>query len=175
MTKAADTTATKAHARLSPSGAHRWKDISGFEGRYQISDHGGVRNVKTGRMLAISRCSNGYLFIRLGQGSKSYLVHRLVAAAFVPGDNTLQVNHKDGRRDHNVWTNLDWLSCSDNHRHSYRELDRKEHALKRPVLVGGTEYESGKAAAEALGVNPGSVMSAIHRNHRVRGLEASYV
>ena len=152
----------------------RWKDISGFEGRYQVSDHGEVRNVKTGRVLKPAAFPNGYLRVYLGRG-KAHQVHRLVAAAFVLGDNTLQVNHKDGRRDHNNWTNLEWLSCSDNHRHSYRELNRKEHALKRPVLVGGTEYESGKAAAEALGVNPGSVMSAIHRNHRVCGLEATYV
>lgn len=152
----------------------RWKDISGYEGRYQIGDHGEVRNSRTGRMLKPQPFPNGYRWVRLGRG-KGHLVHRLVAAAFIPGDNALQVNHKDGRRDHNVWTNLEWLSCSDNHRHSYRELNRKEHALKRPVLVGGTEYESGKAAAEALGVNPGSVMSAIHRNHRVRGLEATYV
>jgi len=152
----------------------RWEDISGYEGRYQISDQGEVRNSRTGRVLKPIPFPNRYLRVQLGRG-KSHLVHRLVAAAFIPGDNALQVNHKDGRRDHNVWTNLEWLSCSDNHRHSYRELNRKEHALKRPVLVGGTEYESGKAAAEALGVNPGSVMSAIHRNHRVRGLEATYV
>jgi hypothetical protein len=152
----------------------RWEDIGGFEGRYQVSDHGEVRNANTGRVLKPIAFRNGYLRVYLGRG-KAHLVHRLVAAAFVPGDNALQVNHKDGQRGHNVWTNLEWLSCGDNHRHSYRELNRKEHALKRPVRVGGVVYESGKAAAEALGVNPGSVMSAIHRNHRVRGLEAAYV
>lgn len=152
----------------------RWAGIAGFEGRYQVSDHGDVRNTKTGRVLKALAFPNGYLRVYLGRG-KAYLVHRLVAAAFVQGDHTLQVNHKDGQRDHNVWTNLEWLSCSDNHRHSYRELDRKEHALKKPVSVGGVEYESGLAAAKALGVNPGSVMSAIHRNHRVCGKGASYV
>lgn len=168
-----DTAETKAHARLSPSGAERWVNCLGYEGKYEVSDLGRVRNSVTGRVLKPQPFPNGYRFVTLGRGNCE-LIHRLVAKAFIPGNHALQVNHKDGKREHNAAPNLEWTTCSDNHRHSYRELDRKPHAKKRAVKVGAIVYESGLAAATALGVNPGSVMSAIHRNHRVCGLEATY-
>jgi len=41
------------------------------------------------------------------------LVHRLIAKTFI-GDSELTVNHKDGVRDNNHYSNLEWLSMADN-------------------------------------------------------------
>ncbi len=169
-----------------------WKDIPGFEGRYQVSRGGRVRSLDRyitqsngkgatltrqmkGKTLTPQAFSNGYLGMYLGRGSRCFLVHRLVAQAFVPGDSSLQVNHKNGKRDDNRAANLEWLSCSDNHLHSYRELPRKKHGLTIPVMVGGKRFASILDAANYLGVVAGSVASALHGNRRCRGLEVQRV
>jgi hypothetical protein len=172
-----------------------WADIEGFPG-YQVSSCGCVRSIdrdvkqshKTagtatrrmkGKVLRPGRARNGYLLVMLGRGSKRHLVHRLVASAFIPGNKELQVNHKNGVRDDNRVENLEWMSCSDNHRHSYRELSRKKHGLTIPVvLVKGAEileFESELAAAKHLGVVAGSVRSALNRDHKCRGYEVFHV
>lgn len=157
-----------------------WRDIpgAGKRHRYQVSACGQVRNADTGLVLRPQRCSNGYRIVNLGRGSR-HLVHRLVAVAFVGGDPALQVNHKNGDRSDNRAENLEWLSCSENHRHSYRELARKQHGSTRRVAVskGGVSqtFESELAAAQHLGVVPGSVASAVTRNHKCKGHEVFYV
>lgn len=148
-----------------------WKDIDGFDGRYQISSYGRVRSFAhdkiKGRLLKLQPYSNGYLFAQLGRDGGSRLVHRLVAKAFIPGDHSLQVNHLNGVRRDNWVANLEWLSCSDNHRHSYRELDRKQHCkTMRVILVRRgeeLEFPSMLAAAKHIGRAPGSVVSAANR------------
>lgn len=171
-----------------------WAGIDGFPG-YQVSDTGLVRSLDRviiqshptagtvkrrmkGKILSPGRCSNGYLTVRLLVGTKFHLVHRLVAVAFVSGDSELQVNHKNGVRDDNRAENLEWLSCSDNHLHSYRELPRKKHVWTIPVvIVKGEEvlkFESELAAAKHLGVVAGSIRSALKRDHRCRGYEVFY-
>ena len=166
-----------------------WRDVPGFEGAYQGSRCGRVRSLDRvvegpgrwgrivkrrlkGRQLKIQTCSNRYLFVMLGKGN-SFLIHRLVATAFVPGDWTLQVNHKNGQRDDNAAENLEWMTCSDNHRHSYAKLPRKKHVWTTPVTVGGVRYESQLAAARALGVNGGSVSSAYTRGHKCKGMDVT--
>lgn len=151
-----------------------WRDIKGFEGLYQVSDAGQVRNARTGHVLALKACTNGYQAVQLGRKHVK-LVHRLVAAAFVDGDTGLQVNHKNGNRADNRKDNLEWVTCSENHKHSYRELERKPHAKKRAVAVGNRVYESALAAAKDIGRAPGSVISALRKGHLCKGMEVSYV
>ena len=61
--------------------------------------------------------NHGYLLVapKIGASRKKLLVHRLVAKAFVRGhfpDAT--VNHINGVKVHNVWTNLEWVSLAEN-------------------------------------------------------------
>ena len=81
-----------------------WKDIEGFEGKYQISTWGRVRNSDK-QILAPYRNTKGYLKIGLFDGSrntKKFRIHRLVAMAFIPNPKGLpQVNHKDGNKENN--------------------------------------------------------------------------
>lgn len=58
-------------------------------------------------------------------GREEY-VHRIVAACFCGGpEDAVTVNHKDGNRSNNVADNLEWLSYSKNHKHSYAVLGRE--------------------------------------------------
>ena len=172
----------------------QWRDIDGFEGLYEVSDLGRVRSLDReverltrwggltlyrykGHVLRLQRCSNKYYFVRLGKG-RSHLVHRLVAAAFIPGDTNLQVNHKNGIRNDNRAENLEWVTCSENHFHSYETLPRKKHSAARRVVVrAGKEhyFPSVSAAAQWLRVSPGAVSSAAIAPHRCKGYEVRYV
>lgn len=152
--------------------SERWADI---DARYEVSTLGRVRNKKTGRVLKPGVCSNKYLKVTLGAGGPQPLIHRLVAKAFIPGDHALQVNHLNGVRDDNRVENLEWLSCSDNHRHSYRELDRKQHALSRETILvrRGEElsFPSLKSAAAYLNSDVGTLFKCRQRGYKAKGYE----
>jgi hypothetical protein len=105
---------------------------------YEVSNMGRVRSlgrwVPNGRpagrivkprIMKPGRYPNGYLFVKFGRDGKCLSVHRLVATAFVDGSTDLQVNHKNGVRDDNRAENLEWMTCQENHRHSFRVLGRK--------------------------------------------------
>lgn len=49
---------------------------------------------------------------------KMFGVHRLVAICFVEGDITLTVNHIDGNKLNNIYTNLEFISATDNIKHA---------------------------------------------------------
>ena len=107
-----------------------WKNIVGFNGKYQISSWGRVRNAETGKMIAPYKNSKGYLKVGLCLNNKSvkFRVNRLVALAFVPNPYGLpQVNHKDGNKENNSYTNLEWTTNGINAKH--RAL------MKKGILV----------------------------------------
>lgn len=100
-----------------------WKEISGYNGRYQVSSWGRVRNVETGKLLKPYKNSKGYLKVGLKVHGKrvpdKHRVNRLVAKAFIENPNNLpQVNHKDGNKENNSVTNLEWITNSDNMKHA---------------------------------------------------------
>ena len=99
-----------------------WKNIEGFDG-YQISSLGRVKSVKFGkeRILKPRKNNCGYLRVGLCEDGKQewYLVHRLVANAFIPNSNNLpEVNHIDKDRTNNKVDNLEWCDSTYNNRYS---------------------------------------------------------
>ena len=98
-----------------------WKDIEGYEGRYQVSNTGKVKSLRAKLVMKQKTNNCGYSEISLcvSQKRKSFLVHRLVALAFLPNyDNKKQVNHIDGNKKNNHTENLEWCTASGNMRHS---------------------------------------------------------
>lgn len=96
-----------------------WKDIEGYEGKYQVSNYGRVKslNYNKEKILKIGDNSKGYKIVTLCKDgkSKTYFVHRLVAFAFIPNPNNLpQVNHKDEDPSNNCVNNLEWCSAEYN-------------------------------------------------------------
>ena len=117
-----------------------WKPVVGYEGLYEVSDQGRVRSYRRcskyskerqPKLLAGNKKWTGYIEIQLydGYGNKKYSpAHRLVAEAFIPNpDGKPEVNHKNGIRDDNRAENLEWVTCSENHKHAFKEL-HKEHS-----------------------------------------------
>lgn len=113
-----------------------WKEH--FDGYYAISNFGNVisadREVpdryggsyfKEGRILSNILDGSGYLNVKILTPTyrKREKVHRLVALLFI--DNPLlkpQVNHIDGNKQNNIYTNLEWCTNSENQKHAF-ELD----------------------------------------------------
>lgn len=89
----------------------RWKPVVGFEGLYEVSDQGHVRNRHGRLMRPHCRKEDGYYTVPLSRAHKvkrAYL-HRIVAEAFKgaapPGH---EVAHDDGDKAHNAASNLFW-------------------------------------------------------------------
>ena len=115
----------------------RWRPIVSYEGFYSVSNHGRVRSErsttrsKKGAIIQPGE-TRGYKIVALsapGFERKTWLVHRLVAEAFIgvaPATNA-QVNHKNGDRSDNRLRNLEWVSPQENQEHSYEKLGRQRH------------------------------------------------
>lgn len=95
-----------------------WRDIKGYENKYQVNQFGHVRNVITNKRLYGSPDPRqGYLRVDLRKNGvrKTYRIHRLVAEAFIPNsDNYDTVDHIDFNRTNNNVLNLRWMSLEEN-------------------------------------------------------------
>lgn len=111
-----------------------WRPVSGYEGYYEVSNHGKVKGVdryityRNGALhfvpgKELSRCdtSEGYLVVVLSKNGKckNFMVHRLVATAFLDNpDDLYAVNHKDGDKHNNHVDNLEWCTLEYNNIHA---------------------------------------------------------
>lgn len=99
-----------------------WKDVEGYEGRYQVSNLGNVKSLNYGghgyaRNLVPKRNNFGRLWVQLFKdgSSTNMLIHRLVAMAFIPNPNNYpQINHIDENPRNNRVDNLEWCTCQEN-------------------------------------------------------------
>jgi len=104
-----------------------WRDIFPYDGVYQVSNLGRVRNAKYDRILAQHVDKNGYHIVYLTDNEKkvkNWRVHRLVALCFVPifSLERNQVNHIDGNKWNNEAVNLEWCNNSENQKHHHRVI-----------------------------------------------------
>lgn len=108
----------------------KWKAITEykdfiFDGRYEVSNWGNVRISKTKqKMNPFFNKEGGYLKLRLIDKNKvrqTLYIHQLVAWNFVgiPNDNQ-EVNHKDGNKQNNSFSNLEWVTPIENIRHFHK-------------------------------------------------------
>lgn len=136
-----------------------WLPVVGYEGRYEVSDDGRVRNA-AGDALKPRIDHNGYVRVVLYSGSRTsrreYLIHRLVCRAFhgpAPADRP-DVNHLNGTKADNAAANLEWTNDSLNVTHAFRVLGVK-HAITRPWLGKfGDDNPRSKAVLRSGGAGP---------------------
>lgn len=104
-----------------------WKTVNGFE-NYEVSNFGNVRSNHYSKIRFLKQeKSKGYLRVSLCEKNKvtRFLVHRLVADHFIYDSKLLPcVNHKDGNKLNNKFSNLEWCTYSQNEKHSYNVLGK---------------------------------------------------
>ena len=109
--------------------------IEGFE-KYEVSNLGKVRNIKSGRMLKPHLNHNGYLKHHLYRHDKQkeLFLHRILATAFIdnPGKKP-QVNHIDENKLNNDLSNLEWCTVRENAIHGTR-VKRVAEKLSQKVI-----------------------------------------
>ena len=132
-----------------------WKDINGYEDIYQVSNLGriksldryyvmknGVKRKAKGKILVQSfDGKKRYLQVNLSKNgkSKTYLIHRLVAFAFVDGyEKWLEVDHKDCNCENNNYKNLKWVNRSENMRNpnTYKKIIKHHKEVQIIPVVG---------------------------------------
>lgn len=97
-----------------------WKDIPGYNGRYQVSDIGRIKSIRNGneRILSGSLVKRtGYISFSLCKDGeiKKFSAHRIVAEAFIPNvDNKPEVDHINTIRHDNRAENLRWVTRKEN-------------------------------------------------------------
>lgn len=106
-----------------------WKDIKDYEGLYQISNLGNIKNLKTNIVKTPSSSNiHSYLVVRLVKNKKGkcFNAHRLVAQAFIPNPDMLPiVNHIDGNIHNNRVENLEWVTNRQNMFHWINERKKE--------------------------------------------------
>ena len=127
-----------------------WRDIEGFEGRYQVSNLGRVKslakyNRKTDILLHPTKHKrDGRMSVMLCKDVKTrkrIMVHRLVAKAFVENPKKYtEVNHKDENPENNRATNLEW--CDRKYNMNYGTLPQRiNEKNKKPVIGWNSEVK----------------------------------
>lgn len=120
-----------------------WRDVVGYEGKYQVSSLGRVKSLidEYGhyREKIMKQCFNKFGYLRVGirkdGKQKNCPVHRLVAIAFIPNPNPNNytcVNHKDECKTNNCVDNLEWCDHKYNNIYGTRleRIDYKAIAAK---------------------------------------------
>lgn len=103
-----------------------WKDISGYEGLYQVSNLGRVRSFHRDRVLVMRlnrRKRDGYAVVTLRKGGvmTTHKIHQLVCFAFL-GDCPTghEPDHKNGIRHDNRLDNLRYVTRAFNCRNAHK-------------------------------------------------------
>ena len=100
-----------------------WEDIKDYEGLYQISNKGRIKNrykiLKPNTIKKTKNYSCKQIGLSKNSIKKMFYIHRLVAQAFLPNpENKPQVNHIDSNSMNNFLENLEWCTKEENVKHS---------------------------------------------------------
>lgn len=158
-----------------------WKDIKGFEGKYQVSNLGRVRSLdryvnplhpylKMGQIIR-QRVRGKYFIVSISDGHRNYShfkVHRLVALHFVEGyKKGLIVNHKDENKLNNRADNLEW--CTYQYNLNYSDVIAWKRKAVYQYDLEGNFIAKHKCCAEVermMGTYQGAMVHVMYESKR---------
>lgn len=129
-----------------------WKKLN-IDSRYSISEYGDVRNDKTGHILKQQSSKKGYKRVDISY-NKGNLIHQLVFEHFIgKRDLNLVIDHIDGDKNNNHYSNLQQISSKENTRKGNRCIRIKVEDLHGNIK----EYVSGNDLRKELNYYGGSL------------------
>ena len=136
----------------------KWKLIKGFP-NYKISNKGRIKSLNFARsgeekLLQSTKIERGYLQVCLANNGRKekFLVHRLVAEAFIPNPEKLpQINHKNGDLSDNSVGNLEWCEMKCNNVCG-TTLSRSEQKKRAKAIFKELDYEYTEEVVETTKV-----------------------
>lgn len=150
----------------------QWKDISGYENKYQISNFGQVKSLNFNhsgheKIMKTNPNDKGYLQICLTKNNikHTHRVHRLVAEAFIPNPNNLPcVNHIDETKLNNNVENLEWCTFTENTQYGTRSI-RCGRPINQFSLEGDfiKTFLTSKDAERETGVYHSHILACCHK------------
>ena len=173
----------------------QWRTIEDFPS-YDVSDQGRVRSWVNSRgnrqkephiIHQQLRKREGYLKVELWKDGKSYTrdVQRLVALAFIPNpENKPEVNHKNGDKQNNNVSNLEWNTRQENVQHAIRTglfTPTPPEPKKKPIRIieTGEVFDSVSDCARSIGDSVTNILHAVDDSvldhHSCKGLHFEYV
>lgn len=136
-----------------------WVPVCGYEEYYEVSSAGDIRSLNSGRILSKPIMGAGYQKASLWKdGERAQTsVHRIVATAFhgpAPSPSH-EVNHKNGIKTDNRAANLEWVTRSENEKHSRDVLGNLCQPIVATSIDTGEEFSflSMAEAAKALNIS----------------------
>lgn len=137
-----------------------WAPIPEFEGYYEASNVGRIKNAWTGKVMKQGTDNKGYKTVCVNMLDQKYTrrVHRLVASAFIEGDHTgMDVHHKDNNKTNNRLSNLEYCTRKKNIRHAIEDGVMKPNNFgNKPIKVkcneNGKIYNSINECSRDTGV-----------------------
>lgn len=145
-----------------------WKEIPEFNGIYAVSNFGNVRNLKYQKTKKQSiHKAIGYKYVCLCKSGvcKTFYIHRLVAEIFLGHETNLEVNHKDGNKENNHISNLEWVTHHENILHSHRIGLNKINQVKGSRT--GTAKLNEQQVSEILELKGKMTQSSIAKKYNV--------
>lgn len=164
-----------------------WRPVKGFDGIYEVSDSGQVRSLDRintvcnkgkvystkikGRMMSQVENANGYKRVYFSKNGDrvSFLVHRIVAEAFINNPNNYpQINHIDGDKSNNSVGNLEWCDNKYNARYTVDVLHEVQTYKRRRVYAKNMKsgvilkFDSVIECANHFGVKAYSISHRLH-------------
>lgn len=139
-----------------------WKEIKVENILFIVSNKGRIKH--SHNTINYGYNYGGYKAVQktLNGKTKTMVIHRLVAMAFIPNLDPLKniVNHKDGNKTNNTDENLEWVTASENVQHSINILNNKvKPIIQRDAdslkILG--EFKSIKNGAKKIGISYASI------------------
>ena len=146
-----------------------WRDIKGYEGKYQVSNLGRVKSLnynhtKKEEILSNVPDAQGYLKVNLYKNGKkrTFTIHKLVAFHFIDNpSNYKEINHLDENKQNNIVDNLEWCTRKYNQNYGTRnkrvseKIKGSKNGSSRKVqcITTGKKFNTLKEAAEYYSIN----------------------
>ena len=150
--------------------------------KYILYCDGRVKNTTTDRFLKLQMINSGYLIARLWGNNveTKELVHRLVAKYFIGNPNNYPVvNHIDGNRLNNHYSNLEWVTQESNLRSAQiaGQSSRSIHPFEIRHIGSGTItlYPDFKTALITIGVNPAKYVYNVKLREELKSGENKFI